>query len=90
MNVTATEWAGWVTVTAKSHGWAVHESDLRGGFPSICAVQDDRVLFVYPRADGTLTKAQQEWERVLRETGADVRVWSPDDLPEVLAALSAT
>ena len=72
-------------------GWLVHaerparmadgrwRTPIQGmaGFPDLVLVRE-RVLFVELKSErGRLTTEQEQWIAVLREAGADVRVWRP-------------
>ena len=58
------------------------------GWPDWCFVRD-RILYRELKTNrGRLTPDQKRWAHVLANGGADVRVWRPRDLEEIVAELS--
>ena len=70
--------AGWLSF----HGWTSVFSPA--GYPDICAVRGDRLLFAELKsATGKLSPAQITWLDALAEVpGVEVYHWKPDDLEE--------
>jgi Holliday junction resolvase len=82
-----------VMTVLRLNGWLVaHVRDARAqdatGLPDVVAVHPQRgVLFAELKsATGRLRPDQERWIVALsRQAGVKVRVWRPDDLPEVIA-----
>lgn len=54
------------------------------GFPDYVATRDGRLLFAEIKNErGRLTRQQADWLDALRQTGAEVHVWRPDDLETI-------
>ena len=70
---------------ARYRGWLVyHTHDSRRsepGFPDLCLVRGDRVIFAELKASkGVLSQAQREWVAALTNArGVEVYVWRPID-----------
>lgn len=64
-----------------------HTRDSRGsdkGFPDLVMVKGKRVLWAELKSPkGRLRPEQKAWLEALRGAGCDVRLWRPDDWPEV-------
>ncbi len=83
-------WVAWrPAMTAK--GWRTPVSGPLGkGWPDLTLVRDDRLIFAELKSqDGRLTPAQRDVLDLLGHT-AEVHVWRPSDLDEVLDTLNST
>jgi len=69
-------------------GWRTAVSGEGAGFPDLVMVRGKSLLIVELKsATGRLSAAQGEWVLALGAAGADMRVWSPDDWPEIETTL---
>jgi hypothetical protein len=77
-----------------AHGWRTPVSADGKGFPDLVLVGRGRVVFAELKSeDGVLRLDQRGWINALRESGAEVYVWRPADLPqlpEILARRAGT
>ena len=65
-----------------------HAAERRSRLPRPLRRPRERVLFIELKAEGgKLSGAQKEWLAELERAGQDVRVWRPDDWPELKGAL---
>lgn len=79
---------------ARTLGWRVfHVPDSRRvterGMPDLTMIHEGQRRLVFAElksAVGRLRPEQEVWLRVLREAGAEVHVWRPADLDEVVPA----
>jgi hypothetical protein len=60
------------------------------GFPDLLLIHPSgTVLFRELKTRGNkLSARQQQWQQRLTTSGADTAVWTPDDWPDIVAALS--
>ena len=77
---------------ARAAGWKVyHTHDSRRsapGFPDLCMVRE-RVVFAELKTNtGRVSAAQRDWEKALRDAGAEVWIWRPDDMPIIERTLA--
>jgi hypothetical protein len=92
--ITEKEWQTQVVQLARLYGWRLiyHTYDSRrspSGFPDLVLVRDERLVFVELKAGrGRVSPAQREWLAGLQRTAAEVYVWRPDDVDEVLRVLA--
>ncbi len=85
------EWQKRVEGVLRQYGWLVYHT-LRSkgstpGFPDICVVKGERLLFIELKAQkGWLTNAQNEWmDALARVPCAECYIWRPSQFDEVLA-----
>jgi hypothetical protein len=75
-------------------GWRTSVSADGKGFPDLVLTGRGRVIFAELKSDhGVLRLDQRGWIKALRESGAEVFVWRPADLPnlpEILARRAGT
>ena len=88
----AAELYGWTWVHFRpaqtSKGWRTPVSGPNGaGYFDLELVRDRIIYAELKRQDGRLDPSQKAVHDRYRAAGADVRVWRPSDLPEVLEAL---
>jgi hypothetical protein len=58
------------------------------GFPDLVLVKENRLIFAELKKEiGRTTPEQDAWLAALKETGAEVYVWRPSQLPEVIQIL---
>jgi hypothetical protein len=58
------------------------------GFPDLVMVKDNRLIFAELKKEvGRTTPEQDSWLAALKVTGAEVYVWRPSQLPEVVQIL---
>lgn len=83
-----------VRSAARIGGWRLyHTFDSRrsgAGFPDLVLVHPRRKLLLFvelKRDGGKLSLDQADWFDALHVVGADVRVWRPSDLDEVIRYL---
>lgn len=86
------EWQQQVIDLARMYGWLVyHTFDSRRsepGFPDLTLVHSG-VVFAELKTDrGRLSPAQEVWLSRLRAAGAEVHVWRPRDLDDVIGRIS--
>lgn len=78
-------------VAAALHWLSYHTFDARRsqpGFPDLVLVRPPRLIFAECKSErGRLTAVQERWLSLLRGTGAEVYVWRPPDLPDVIQCL---
>ena len=85
---------GWIvnhtpTVQNKRGVWLTPtQGDI--GYPDLTLSGSGRglILAELKSHKGSLTKNQQIWHRSLRQDGADIRLWKPQDWEEILETLS--
>lgn len=53
------------------------------GFPDLVLVRDRVIFAELKTVTGTLAPAQRTWQEALTTAGADHRIWTPDDWPEI-------
>lgn len=81
---------GVLELARRYHWLTYHTHDSRRsqpGFPDLVMVRE-RVVFAELKASAAITDSQATWLRSLREAGAEVCVWTPNDWPEIELALS--
>lgn len=62
--------------------------NIKAGFPDLCAVRGDRLLFAELKRETGKTSAEQDaWLEALRGTGAEVYVWRPSDMASLVEVL---
>jgi hypothetical protein len=60
------------------------------GFPDCVLVKGKRLIFAeLKRETGIISKEQVLWMDALRETGAEVYIWRPSQIKEIMAILQA-
>lgn len=63
--------------------WLTAQSGHKG-FPDVCAVRGNRLVFIEAKREGGYpTPEQREWIADLNEAGAEAYVWRPRDWPEI-------
>lgn len=77
---------------AKGQGWLhYHPFDSRksvAGWPDLFFVRRDRYFWAELKSHGgRLTAAQEVWIERLREAGATVYLWRPEDWPQIMEVL---
>ena len=74
--------------TAK--GWRTPVSADGQGYPDLCLVRDDRIVYVELKSDkGKLTEPQKVWLEMLQGTGkCEVYCWKPSQLDEIETSLN--
>ena len=93
ISVTEREFDRQVRDFAKMTGWMTYHTWLPihspAGFPDLCLVRRDRIVFAELKsAKGKTTPKQDEWLEALRATGkVEVYLWRPDDLQAICELL---
>src|SRR5688572_13005109 len=78
---------------AREFGWRVYftwsSMHSPAGFPDLCMVRGDRLLFAELKTDkGKVTPEQQAWQDALTASGrAEVYLWRPSDLDDAYKVL---
>ena len=100
--VTERDWQRQVTDAAELFGWSwAHfrpartergwrtavSGPLGAGFPDLVMVKGDRLIFAELKAEGARLRPEQTTVLDALRGAADVYVWRPSQLPEVLDAL---
>jgi spermidine/putrescine-binding protein len=85
------DWLAQVRQLARLHGWRVfHAYDpilTDPGFPDLVLVRE-RVIFAELKGPrGRVSERQWEWIDALMAAGAEVYIWHPDDIDEVIETL---
>ena len=71
-----------------SRGWRTPVEADGAGFPDLCMVRDDRVVFAELKAEtGKLRGEQAAWLADLGAAGQSVHVWRPSDWDVIEEAL---
>lgn len=75
------------TVHIAGGGWTSPGIDR--GFPDLVLVKPPHIIYVELKTDvGRLSTHQFYWLEMLKDAGADVRVWRPRDWPEIQNTLA--
>ena len=88
------EFQAWLVAQARALGWLVHhETDSRRSaphFPDTHLVRDRRHVVAELKMDDvrTLPIGQCVWLLAYAATGAEVHLWRPADVPEILRTLA--
>lgn len=73
------------------HVYHVRRSDKGAvtsrGFPDLVIVGKRTIFAELKKQTGKATLAQQEWMAALRESGEEVHLWRPSDLPAIAKVL---
>jgi hypothetical protein len=70
------------------HGWRTPVSGpLGAGFPDLILCRGDRLILPELKAEGGRLSAEQRDVLAVLHQAAEVHVWRPTDLPDVLEAL---
>lgn len=70
-------------------GWRTAVSADGTGFPDLVLVRQGKLIVAELKSSkGTLTPEQEQWIRELHHAGVEVRVWRPEDWPEIERELS--
>jgi hypothetical protein len=85
--------AGWrvahFRVSKSDKGWRTPVAADGAGFPDLCMVKGDRLVFAELKsATGTVSSEQQVWLDQLKQTSAEVHLWRPDDWPVIVKTLA--
>jgi hypothetical protein len=88
--VKASDFAGWLAVTAEANGWDVHEGDLGAAFPCLLLARGPELVAAHVKAatKTELTPAQQRWARALALAGAEAVCWNPNDMSAAYTRLT--
>lgn len=63
--------------------------NIKAGFPDLCAVRGDRVVYAeLKRQLGVVSEDQEKWHEALRNAGQEVYVWRPSDMEELTGILA--
>lgn len=87
------EFMAQVRQLAALRGWLVyHTRDSRGsvpGFPDLCMVRGTRLIFAELKSQtGRLTPTQAAWLVALRQTEAEVYLWTSADWKQIERVLT--
>lgn len=90
--VTEKQFQSQVVRLAKLLAWRTyHTYDSRKsdkGFPDLVLTDGTRTLFVELKSDtGRVTKEQQDWLDLLRQSGQEVYLWRPRDWADIVKVL---
>jgi hypothetical protein len=70
------------------HGWATAVAADGKGFPDLCMVRFERIVFAELKAKtGRLGPEQEVWREKISRTTAEMYVWRPNDTDEILKVL---
>jgi hypothetical protein len=78
---------------AKQNGWLVYHTHnsrkSQAGFPDLCMVRFQRLLFVELKTEtGKMTAAQHDWfDAINKVPGTACYLWRPSDWPAILEIL---
>ena len=77
-----------VTDYATMTGWLWYHANYsrrdHAGFPDICLLRDDRLIFAELKsAKGKVRPEQRFWLEMLRKTCAETYLWRPSDWDEI-------
>jgi hypothetical protein len=71
-----------------SRGWRTPVSADGKGFPDLCMVRGDRIVFAeLKREKAKLTDEQVGWIKLLQQTQAEVYVWYPLEIDQIAELL---
>lgn len=90
--ITEKQFSQQVADVAKTFGWLVYRTwnsqHSPKGFPDLCMVKGPLIIFAELKSKkGKTTPAQEQWLNALEYTPADVYLWRPGDLEEIIEVL---
>jgi hypothetical protein len=72
-----------------SKGWRTPVAADGKGWPDLCIVGRNRIIFAELKAaKGRPTREQMEWINYLRDNGQEAHVWRPDDWDRIMETLT--
>lgn len=70
------------------HGWATPVAADGKGFPDLCMMRYERIVFAELKRRGKKPGLEQEdWHQTIRRTTAEMYIWTEDDLEEIMEVL---
>jgi hypothetical protein len=70
------------------HGWATPVAADGAGFPDLCMLRRERIVFAeLKRVGGKLRPEQEDWQHAVNISVAEHYVWTPNDTDEIVEAL---